>query len=126
PDGTQVAMVCSHGKQSTSLEIAPFNVTALGAPHVLVDGGLYASPTWTPDGKALAYYAPQGLTGHFQLWWLPLTFPATPSPSIAAPPSTSASSQASSIVAPTPTPAPTPVQVTEGVDLSATSPPAWY
>ncbi|TMF13761.1 MAG: hypothetical protein E6I37_04235 [Chloroflexi bacterium] len=122
PDGTQVAMVCTHGKQSASLEIASFNGSALGAPQVLVDGGLYASPAWSPDGKALAYFGPQGLAGHFQLWWLPLPVAATPSPSIAAAPSTSASARAASTVAPTPAP----VQVTEGVDLSATSPPAWF
>ena len=126
PDGTQIAMVCSHGKQSAALEVAPFNGTTLGPARVLLDGGLYASPAWSPDGMALAYYAPQGLTGHFQLWWLLLPVPPTPSPSIATSPSTLASARASSIVSPTPTPAPAPVQVTEGVDLSATSPPAWY
>lgn len=126
PDGTQIAMVCSHGKQATALEVAPFNGSAIGASRVLLVGSLYASPAWSPDGKALAYFAPQGQTGHFQLWWLPLPVPPTPSPSVAASPSTSASARASSVVAPTPTPAPVPVQVTEGVDLSATSPPAWY
>src|SRR5438876_3192528 len=115
-------MVCSHGKQSTSLEVAPFNGSALGAPHVLVDGRLYASPAWSPDGKALAYFAPQGQAGHFQLWWLPLPVNPPPSPTAASSPSTSASARASASVAP----APTPVQATEGVDLSATSPPAWY
>ncbi len=110
PDGTQLAMVCSHGKQTAALEVAPFTGTALGPARVLLDGGLYASPAWSPDGKALVYFAPQGQAGHFQLWWLPLPVSPTPSPSIA----------------PTPTPAPAPVQVTEGVDLSATSPPAWY
>ena len=124
PDGTQLAMVCSHGKQNTALEIAPFSANAIGTPHTLLDGGLYASPVWSPDGKALAYYAPQGQTGHFQLWWLALPVPPTPSPSAAASASASGSAGASSIVAPTPAPAP--VQVTEGVDLSATSPPAWY
>lgn len=124
PDGTQVAMICSHGKQVTALEVAPFNGTALGPPRVLLDGGLYASPAWSPDGKALAYFAPRGQTGHFQLWYLPLTVAATPSASATASPS--AGGGASSVVAPTPTPAPVPVQVTEGVDLSATSPPVWY
>jgi hypothetical protein len=122
PDGTQIAMVCSHGKQTAALEIAPFNGSALGPARVLVEGGLYASPAWSPDGTALAYFAPQGQTGHFQLWWLVLPVAPTPSPSVAASPSASTSAGASSIVAS----APTPVQVTEGVDLSATSPPAWY
>jgi hypothetical protein len=119
-------MVCSHGKQNTSLEVAPLSGNALGARKVLMVGGLYASPAWSPDGKALAYFAPQGLTGHFQLWFLALPVAATPSPSISATASPSTSAKASSIVAPTATPAPTPVQVTEGVDLSATSPPVWY
>ncbi len=136
PDGTQLAMVCSHGKQTATLEIAPFNGTALGPARVLLEGGLYASPAWSPDGKALAYFAPQGQTGHFQLWYLALPVAPTPSPTVSATtsPSSSAraslspstSGKASSIVAPTPTPAPVPVQVTEGVDLSATSPPVWY
>jgi hypothetical protein len=124
PDGTQLAMICSRGKQTTALEVAPFNGTALGAARVLQDGGLYASPAWSPDGKALAYFAPQGLSGHFQLWYLPLAVAATPSATASASPSASASGSASSVVAPTPAPAP--VQVTQGVDLSATSPPVWY
>jgi Tol biopolymer transport system component len=136
PDGTQLAMVCSRGKQTTALEVAPFNGTALGPARVLQDGGLYASPTWSPDGKALAYFAPMGQTGHFQLWYLPLSVAATPSatasataspsPSRSPSHSPSSSGSASSVVVPTPTPAPTPVQVTEGVDLSATSAPVWY
>jgi Tol biopolymer transport system component len=124
PDGTQLAMICSRGKQTTALEIAAFNGTALGPVRVLIEGGLYGSPVWSPDGKALAYFAPAGLTGHFQLWYLPLAVAATPSATASTSPS--ASAQASpSIVAP-PQAAPMPVQVTEGVDLSATSPPAWY
>lgn len=128
PDGTQLAMICSRGKQTTALEVAPFNGTAIGPARVLMEGGLYSSPVWSPDGKALAYYAPTGLTGHFQLWYLPLAVTPTPSPTAIAKasPSASTSGSASSIVAPTPTPAPVPVQVTEGVDLSATSPPVWY
>ncbi|HKV30427.1 MAG TPA: hypothetical protein VJT14_05355 [Candidatus Dormibacteraeota bacterium] len=124
PDGTQLAMICSRGKQTTALEVAPFNGTALGPARVLMEGGLYSSPVWSPDGKALAYYAPTGLTGHFQLWYLPLAVSPTPSPT--ASPSISTSAHPSpSIVAP-PATAPLPVQVTEGVDLSATSPPVWY
>jgi Tol biopolymer transport system component len=129
PDGTQLAMICSRGKQTTALEIAPFNGTALGPARVLMEGGLYGSPVWSPDGKALAYYAPTGLTGHFQLWYLPLPVAASPSATTSPSPSTSAHASphaSASIVAPTPTPAPAPVQVTEGVDLSATSPPVWY
>jgi Tol biopolymer transport system component len=124
PDGTQLAMVCSHGKQTASLEVAPFNGSTLGPARVLVDGGLFASPAWSPDGKALAYFAPAGLAGHFQLWYLALPVPPTPSASAAA--SASAGSVASPKATPTPVPVPQPAQVTEGVDLSATSSPAWY
>ena len=128
PDGTQLVMVCSHGKQNAALEVAPFNGTSLGPSTVLLEGGLYASPAWSPDGKALAYFAPVGLAGHFQLWYLPLpveTLTATASAS----PSASASGHglASSVVVPTPAPTPpAPLQMTQGVDLTATSPPAWY
>jgi len=130
PDGTQLAMVCSRGKQTAALEVAPFNGGILGPAQVLLDNGLYASPVWSPDGKALAYLAPAGAAGHFQLWYLALPLPApsataSSSPPVAASPAVSGS--ASATVHPTPTPAPpAPVQVTQGVDLTATSPPAWY
>lgn len=127
PDGTQLAMICSGGKQTERLEVASFNGNALGPPRVLLDGGIYASPAWSPDGKALVYYAPSGAAGHFQLWWVALPVAATPSPTPTATHSPSGSGAASSIVVPTPLPAnPVPVQVTQGVDLSATSAPAWY
>jgi Tol biopolymer transport system component len=125
PDGTRLAMVCTGGKQTARLVVAPFTGTGLGPATVLLDGGLFAAPAWSPDGKALAYFAPAGAAGHFQLWYLPL--PVAASPTATASGSPSASGVAASLVAPTPTPAPpVPVQVTEGVDLSATSPPAWY
>jgi Tol biopolymer transport system component len=126
PDGTQLAMICSRGKQTTALEVAPFNGNALGPARVLMEGGLYGSPVWSPDGKALAYFAPTGLTGHFQLWYLPVPVAATPSATASPSPSTAAqaSPHASAVVPPAA--APLPVQVTEGVDLSATSPPVWY
>jgi Tol biopolymer transport system component len=122
PDGTQLAMICSHGRQTTSLEVASFNGTTLGARRVLADNGLFASPAWSPDGKALAYYAPFGPAGHFQLWYLAVS--PTASPNAAATPSTTAGGSSPPIVFPTAQP--TPIQVTEGVDLTATSPPAWY
>ncbi|HET9849079.1 MAG TPA: hypothetical protein VFR68_11045 [Candidatus Dormibacteraeota bacterium] len=118
PDGTQLAMICRAGKQTTRLEVAPFNGTVLGPARTVLEGGLYAQPTWSPDGKALAYFAPAGATGHFQLWYLAVPPAATPAASM-----TAGASPAAIVF---PTPAPTPVQVTEGVDLSATSPPAWY
>jgi len=127
PDGTQLAMICTGGKQTARLEVAPFNGNVLGPARVLLDAGLYASPAWSPDGKALAYYAPAGMAGHFQLWWLALPVAPTPSPALSPTHSPSAGGEASSIVVPPPLPAaPVPVQVTQGVDLTATSAPAWY
>lgn len=127
PDGTQLAMICSEGKQTTRLEVAPFNGVSLGPARVLVEGGLYAQPSWSADGQSLVYYAPSGAAGHFELWWLALPVAATPSPTPSPSHSPSPGGVASSIVVPTPLPAaPVPVQVTQGVDLTATSPPAWY
>lgn len=118
PDGSQLAMICRAGKQTTRLEVAPFNGTTLGPARTMLEGGLYAEPTWSPDGNALAYFAPAGATGHFQLWYLA----APPKPT----PAASASASATPAAVVFPTPQPTPVQVTQGVDLTATSPPAWY
>ena len=128
PDGTQLAMICTGGKQTARLEVAPFNGTTLGPARVLLDGGLYASPAWSPDGQALAYFGPSGAAGHFELWWLAVPVVATPSPTPTATPThaPSTSGAASSIVVPSLPATPVPVQVTQGVDLSATSPAAWY
>ncbi|TMC41158.1 MAG: hypothetical protein E6J25_09975 [Chloroflexi bacterium] len=125
PDGTQLAMICTGGKQTAKLEVAPFTGSALGPAKVLLDGGLYAAPAWSPDGTALAYFAPVGAAGHFQLWWLAL--PVVPKPSASASASGSAAGVSPSIAVATPKPSPpVAVQVTQGVDLNATSPPAWY
>jgi len=124
PDGTQLAMVCSRGKQTAALEVAPFNGSALGPAKVLLDDGLYAAPAWSPDGKAIAYLAPAGDAGHFQLWYLALPPPA-PSPTASPSPSPGVSPTATPHPTPTPAP-PAPVQVTQGVDLTGTSAPAWY
>lgn len=123
PDGTQMAMICTHGSQTARLEIAPFNGTALGPHRVLVANGLNAVPTWSPDGRGLVYLAPAGIAGHFELWWLPVEAvlgspsPSAVTPSAATSPSASATAQVVAVK---------PVQVTQGVDLSATSAPAWY
>jgi hypothetical protein len=128
PDSTQLAMICTGGKQTARLEVAPLNGTTLGPARTLLDGGLYASPAWSPDGQALAYFAPSGAAGHFELWWLAVPVVATPSPTATATPAhaPSAGGAASSIVIPSLPVTPVPVQVTQGVDLTATSPPAWY
>lgn len=117
PNGQQLAMLCSHGGRLTTLEVAPFTGTALGPRHILLQGGLYAAPAWSPDGSALAYYAPAGVTGHFELWYLPVP---------AVPPVTPSSTAASATPLVFPSASPSPIQVTQGVDLTATSPPAWY
>ena len=114
------------GTRAAESAASPTPTAGLAADIVIPPGSMTA-PDFSlrdQDGKALAYYAPTGLTGHFQLWYLPLAVAATPSPTAKASPSASTSGSASSVVAPTP--APVPVQVTEGVDLSATSPPVWY
>src|SRR5438093_6843790 len=126
PDGTQLAMICTGGKQTAKLEVAPFTGSALGPAKVLLDGGLYAAPAWSPDGTALAYFAPVGAAGHFQLWYLALPDLA---PSASASPSTSATPLVGTTPSVRPSASPTPpvpVQVTQGVDLSATSAPAWF
>jgi len=126
PDGTQLAMICTGGKQTAKVEVAPFTGSALGPAKVLLDGRLYAAPAWSPDGKALAYFAPAGAAGHFQLWYLALpNLAPSASASASATPSAGATSSVRASASPTPTP-PVPVQVTQGVDLSATSPPAWF
>jgi len=97
-DATMLAMVCTAGEQTSKLETAPWLGSALGRAKVLVDGGLYAYPTWAPDGSGLAYLSPDSPGGPFQLWWL----------------AGAASSRAS-----------TPVAVTSGLSLDASSRLAW-
>ncbi len=129
PDQTQLAMVCSSGKQSTRLEVAPFSGTAIGPARVLVDGGLNAQPTWSPDGHGLAYFAPAGLAGHFELWWVPVgaVVPvATPRPTATVKATATASVRASSSAVVTTAAPIVPLQVTQGLDLASTSAPAWY
>jgi hypothetical protein len=130
PDGKSVAMICSYGKQTTSLEVAAFDGTSLGLRQVLVTGIQAAQPVWSPDGTQLVYLAPVGITGHFQLWSVaaPATLP-TPVPTV--------KPVGRSRIAPTPTPpvaaaaaptavvGPPPVQLTQNLDFDATSPIAW-
>ena len=100
PDGTMLAMVCTNGTglQSASLEVAPLQGATLGPVQTLVSNCLCAAPSWAPDGSGLAYLAPADATGHFQLWWIAGGGGAAPK---------------------------APKQVTSGLDLDATSPPAW-
>jgi hypothetical protein len=130
PDGKRVAMICSYGKQATSIEVAAFDGTSLGPRQVLVTGVLAAQPVWSPDGTEIVYLAPVGISGHFQLWSIAAPT-ALPSPVPQAKP------VGRSRIAPTPTPplaaaaaptavvGPPPVQLTENLDFDATSPIAW-
>lgn len=132
PDGQRLAMVCTGGKQFASLEIAHFDGSSLGPAQVLVSGELAAQPTWSPDGSSLVYLAPQGLSGHFQLWLQPVPVPAPPA-STAPTPGATRGSQASRATptapqppTPTPSPLPQPIQLTSGLDFDATSTIAWH
>ena len=69
-DGARLAMICTSGKQSAQLVIADFDGHALANRQVLVDNQLAAGPSWSPDGRSLAYLAPAGAALHFQLWWV--------------------------------------------------------
>jgi TolB protein len=100
PDERQLAMVCSHGRpQAAELTTASFYraTLSLGPPTVLVRGQLTASPSFAPDGKTIAYLAPETPGGGFQLW------------TISAAQST----------------APSPIAISSTLDLDATSAPVW-
>jgi TolB protein len=99
-DERQVAMVCTHGQaQSAELTTATFlrATLSLGPSSVLVRGQLAASPAFAPDGKTIAYLAPDTPGGGFQLW------------TVSAGQST----------------APTPRAISSGLDLDAQSAPVW-
>jgi Tol biopolymer transport system component len=70
-DETQIAMVCRHGGlQSADLEVESFDGSSLTLrhPNVVVRGTLVAAPSFSPDGRLLAYFAPAEAGGPFQLW----------------------------------------------------------
>ena len=99
-DEHQIAMVCTNGRpQVAQLVVGSFlpSTLSLGPLSARAQGQLAASPSFSPDGKAIAYLAPSTAGGGFQLW----TVPATAST------------------------APTPKQITTGVDLDATAAPVW-
>ncbi|HET7339753.1 MAG TPA: hypothetical protein VFK22_09405 [Candidatus Dormibacteraeota bacterium] len=71
PDEKSIAMVCNKGSnQSADLDVASFDeaTLTLGTPSALVVGQLVASPTFSPDGKTVAFLAPSTAGGGFQLW----------------------------------------------------------
>jgi TolB protein len=82
-DEQQLAMVCTHGQpQSAELTKAGFYRTtlSLGPSTVLVRGQLAASPSFAPDGKTIAYLAPETPGGGFQLWTISAAQSTTPAP----------------------------------------------
>jgi Tol biopolymer transport system component len=101
PDGTRMALICTSGGQVGRLVVAPFDGANLGPLEVLVEHQLCAAPAWQPDGQALAYLAPAGPSGRFQLWRL----------------STQAVARLGS---------PQPRQLTSSLDFDATSRIAWF
>jgi Tol biopolymer transport system component len=71
PDETLIAMLCNNGSnQSSDLVVATLDALNLtvGSPMTLVGQQLVASPTFSPDGKTIAFLAPNAPGGHFQLW----------------------------------------------------------
>ena len=80
PDEKLVAMVCTRGSNTAAeLEIASIdgvNAT-LGSPATLVTGRMVASPAFSPDGKTIAFLAPESPGGHFQLWTIGSSGPAS-------------------------------------------------
>ena len=127
PDAKRIAMICSGGQQVGRLEIASFDGANLGPATVLVDGQLCAAPVWSPDGNGLAYLAPVGPAGHFQLFYLPVLPGPTPTPIAAASATARATATASARPLPAPTPAPLiPLQVSADLDFDTTAAPAWY
>ena len=138
PDGTKVALICSYGKQPTSIEVAAFDGTSLGPRRVVVAGVQAAQPAWSADGSRLVYLAPAGVAGHFQLWSAtpPAALPTpTPAPARqqpagrrrATPTPTPPTATATAAPPPPPSPGslPPPVQLTTNLDFDATSPIAW-
>jgi hypothetical protein len=139
PDGSRLAMVCSGDRQSGTLVVAAFDGGNLGAPLSVASGRLLAQPTWAPDGTGLVYLAPAAAAGLFQLWWVGA--PSLPAAAQGAGDEVQGSAGGSlgsdlwqltpgasggRSSAPTPPPAlPAPVQLTQSLDLDATSTIAW-
>jgi len=71
PDGKLIAMVCTRGSNQTSeLDVATFDAAnlVLGAPTTLVSGRVLSAPAFSPDGKSIAFLAPDSPGASFQLW----------------------------------------------------------
>jgi hypothetical protein len=131
PDGRNIAMICSYGKQVSYLTIASWNGSTLGALQTVISDQLVAQPIWAPDGSGIAYLSPGGPAAPFQLWWLPRARYAPPAPSpLPTPTPTPGGPHNAPLPTPSLLPVPTPpvvkaVQVTTNLGFDATSPLAW-
>jgi hypothetical protein len=131
PDGNMVAMICTYQKQVSYLTIATWSGASLGPLQTVVGNQLVAQPIWAPDGSGIAYLAPGGASGPFQLWWLPRNAYAPPAPSpIPTPTPTPGGPHNGPLPSPSPIAAPVapvvkPVQITANLGFDATSPLAW-
>jgi Tol biopolymer transport system component len=100
PDEHLIAMVCTGGQPlGGQISVAAFYAAtaSLGPPAALARGQMVASPTFSPDGRTIAYLAPATPGGGFQLWTLPATQSTAPAPE----------------------------QITSDLDLDAASAPVW-
>ncbi len=80
PDEKLIAMVCNKGaSQTAELDVATFDpdTLTLGSPAALVTGQLVASPTFSTDGRTIAFLAPSTPGGGFQLWTVGSSGPAS-------------------------------------------------
>jgi len=105
-DGSALAMVCRHGGPTADIEVAALDAAnfQLGQPAVVVPAGLNAAPAFSPDGRTLAYFAPQGPGGSFQLWTVALPVAGQPA---------------------SPAVPPTPRQITHDLAFDTSAGPAW-
>lgn len=112
PDQTLLLMVCTHG-QLGDLVVAPLDAAdfKLGPPTTLLAGKLVAAPSFSPDARLVAFFAPDTDGGPFQLW----TMGTTPSPS--PPPGATPTAK--------PSPNSTLTEITRGLALDSTSAPIW-
>ena len=79
-DERLIAMVCTKGSNQTAeLDVATFDPATLtiGSPATLVSNQLVTSPSFSPDGKTIAYLAPSTSSGQFQLWTVDSSGPAS-------------------------------------------------
>jgi hypothetical protein len=131
PDGANVAMICTAGKQVSHLTIASWNGSSLGPLKTVISDQLVAQPIWAPDGSGIAYLAPGGPTGPFQLWFLPKNAYNPPAPTAVPTPLPTPGGPHNG---PRPSPSPAavplapvvkPIQITTNLGFDATSPLAW-